>query len=169
MKVTSPINCYSGCDAPNEAEELPMPMASSPRPPTLPAAQVRQYSWHHCAKKDVSDIRREFVGANKQTNRVSPFLSQQAPLVSKVHLLKVVRKIGKSERSKGKHLTDFVFKAPHLSRKKNMTSLLPSGQKSEGGSQQYSVMREYSNSEISLFDHVYQHTNDKYTLKCSKD
>ena len=26
----------------------------------------------------------------------------------------------------------------------------------------------YSNSEISLFDHVYQHTNDKYTLKRSK-
>ena len=108
------------------------------------------------------------MGANKQTNRVSPFLSQQAPLVSKVHLLKVVRKIGQSERSKGKHLTDFMFKAPHLSREKNMTSLLLSGQKSEGGSQQYSVMREYSNSEISLFDHVYQHTNDKYTLKRSK-
>ena len=116
---------------------------------------MRQYSWHHCAKKDVSDIRREFVGANKQTNRISPFLSQQAPLVSKVHLLKVVRKIGQSERSKGKHLTDFMFKAPHLSREKNMTSLLPS----EGGSPQYSVMRKYSNSEISLFDHVYQHTN----------
>ena len=39
-----------------------------------------------------------------------------------------------------------------------MTSLLPSDQKSEGGSQQYSVMREYSNSGISLFDHVSQHT-----------
>ena len=140
----------SGCDAPNEAEDLPMPMASSPRPPTLPAAQVRQYSWHHCAKKDVSDIRREFVGANKQTNHVSPFLSRQAPVVSKVHLLKVVRKIGQSERSKGKHLSDFMFKAPHLSREKNMTSLLPS----EGGSPQYSFMCKYSNSEISLFDHV---------------
>ena len=58
-----------------------------------------------------------------------------------------------------------MFKAPHLSHEKNMTSLLLPGQKSEGGSQQYSVMREYSNSEISLFDHVYQHTNDKYTVK----
>ena len=158
----------SGCDAPNEAEELPMPMASSPRPPTLPAAQVRQYSWHHCAKKDVSDIRQEFVGANKQTNRVSPFLSQQAPLISKVHLLKVVRKIGKSERSKGKHLADFMFKAPHLSRGKDMTSLLLPGQKSEGGSQQYSVMRECSSSEMSLFNHEYQHANDKCTLKALK-
>ena len=41
----------SGCDAPNASEELPTAMASSPRPPTLPAAQVRQYSWRHCAKK----------------------------------------------------------------------------------------------------------------------
>ena len=158
----------SGCDAPNEAEELPMPMASSPRPSTLPAAQVRQYSWHHCAKNDVSDIRREFVGANKRTNRVSPFLSQQAPLVSRVHLLKVVGKIGKRERSKGKHLTDFMFKRPHLSRGKDMTSLLLPGQKSEGRSTQYSVMRECSSSEISLCDHKYQHTNDKCTLKRSK-
>ena len=63
----------SGCDAPNEAEELPMPMASPPRPLTLPAAQVRQYSWHHCDKNDVSDIRREFVGANRRTNRLFSF------------------------------------------------------------------------------------------------
>ena len=109
------------------------------------------------------------MGANKRTNRVSPFLSQQAPLVSKVHLLKVVRKIGKHERSKVKHLTDFMFKSPHLSRGKDMTSLLLSGQKSEGGSTHYSVMRECSSSEISLFDHKYQHTNHKYTLKRSKD
>ena len=143
-------------------------MTSSPRPSTLPAAQVRQYSWHYCAKQNVSDIRREFMGANKETNLVSPFLSQQAPLVSKVHLLKVVRKIGKNERSKGKHLTDFMFKAPHLSRGKDMTSLLLPSQKSEGESQQYSVMRECSNSEMNLFDHKYQHTNDKCTLKCSK-
>ena len=158
----------TNCDAPNEAEELPMPMASSPRPSTLPAAQVRQYSWHHYAKNAVSDIRREFVGANKRTNRVSPFLSQQAPLVSRVHLLKVVRRIGKNERSKGKHLTDFMFKSPHLSRGKDMTSLLLPGQKSEGRSTQYSVMSECSSSEMSLFDHEYQHTNDKCTLKRSK-
>ena len=108
------------------------------------------------------------MGANKQTNRVSPFLSQQAPLVSRVHLLKVIRKIGKHERSKGKHLTDFRFKDPHLRRGKDMTSLLLPGQKSEEGNLQYSVMREYNSSEMSLFNHEYQHTNDKCTLKCSK-
>ena len=75
----------------------------------------------------------------------------------------MIRKIGKHERSKGKHLTDFMFKSPHL-----RTSLLLPRQKSEGGSQQYSVMREYSSLEMSLFNHEYQHTNDKCTLKCSK-
>ena len=159
---------YLYCDAPNASEELPMPMASSLRPPTLPAAQVRQYSWHSCAKKDVYDIRREFVDANKPSNRVSSFLSQQAPLVSKVHLLNVIRKVGNSERSKGKHLEDFVFKGLPKSREKNLTSLSPSRQKSEGEIQRYSVIRECSNSEMNPFDHVSQHTNNIYTLKISK-
>ena len=122
----------SGCDAPNEGEELPMAMASSSRTSTLPAAQVRQYSWLHYDKNDVSDIRREFVGTNKRTKRVFPFLFQQAPLVSRVHLLKVVEKIGICERSKGKHLTDCMFKKPHLSGGKDMTSLLLPGEKADG-------------------------------------
>ena len=160
----------SGCDAPNGGgEELPMAMASSSMISTLPAAQVRQYSWRHYDKNDVSDIRREFVGTNKRTNRVSPFLFQQAPLVSRVHLLKVVEKIGKRERSKGKHLTDCMFKKPHLSSGKDMTSLLLPGEKAEGRNTQYSVMCKGNNSsEISLCDHKYQHINDKCTLKGSK-
>ena len=150
-----------------------MPMASSPRPPTLPAVQVRQYSWRHVARKDVClyDIGREFVGANKQTNRVSPFLPQQAPLVARAHLMTVVRKVEKSERSKGKHLKDFVFKCLPQSRGKNMTSLLHSRQKSEGESQQCSVIRdntESSDSEMNQLVHVSQYTNNIYTLKPSK-
>ena len=163
----------SGCDAPNTSEELPTPMASFPRPPTLPAAQMRQYSWRHYAKKDecLYDIRREFVGANKQTNRASPFLSQQAPLVAKAHLMAVVRRVERSERFKGKHLRDFVFKGLHQSRGKNLTSLLPSRQKSEGESQQCSVIRdntERNNSELNQLVHVSQYTNNKRTLKPSK-
>ena len=89
----------NGCDAPNVSEELPTPMAPPPRPPTPPAAQVRQYSWPHYAKKkgDLYDIRWEFVGANKQTNRVTPSLSQQAPLVVKAHLMAVLRRVERSE------------------------------------------------------------------------
>ena len=142
-----------------------MPMASSLRPPTLPAAQVRQYSWRPCTKKDVYDIRWEFVGANKQTNRVSSFLSQQAPLVFKVHLLDVIRKVGKSERSKGKHLRDIVFKDLHQSREKNLTSLWPSRQKSEGESQQYSVIRDNTERSNSELVRVSQYANNIYTLK----
>ena len=114
----------SGCDAPNASEEPLMPIETSLPPPTLPAAQVRQYSYRSCAKKNIGDIRREFVGANKQSNHVSSVLSRQAPPVTKVHLMDIVRKVGKSERSKGKQQTDSMFKAPQLSREKNMTSLL---------------------------------------------
>ena len=137
----------SGCDAPIASVELPKPMVSSPTP-TLPAAQVRQYSWRHYATKDVYDIRREFVGANRQTNPISPFLPQQVPLVVRAHLLKVVKKVGKSERSRGKHQTDSVFKYLSQSSEKNMTSLFPSCQKLEGGGYPYSVMRECSNLEM---------------------
>ena len=163
----------NGCDAPNVSEELPTPMASPPRPPTPPAAQVRQYSWHHYAKKkgDLYDIRREFVGPNKQTIRVTPSLSQQAPLVSKAHLMAVVRRVERSERSKGKHLRDSVFKGLHQSCGKNITSLLPSRQKSERVSQQYSVIRDNakrSNSEMNQLVHASQYADDKYTLKPSK-
>ena len=75
------------------------------------AGQVRQYSWHHYVKKenDIYDLRQEFVGANRQTNRITPSLSQQAPLVSRSHLMAVVRKVERGERSKGKLLQDSLF------------------------------------------------------------
>ena len=145
-----------------------MPLASSPKPPTLPAVQVRQYSWHHYAKNDVSDKGREFVGTNKRTNHDSLFLSHQKPLVSRVHLMKVVRKIGQQERSRSKHLTDSMFKNPPLSGGKDVTSLLLPSRRVEGENISYSVMCEYNSSGISIFDHEYPHINDKYTLECSK-
>ena len=83
----------------------------------------------------------------------------------------VVRRVERSERSKGKLLRDSVFKGLHKSQGKNMTSLLPSRQKSEGISQQYSVIRdnaERSNSEMNQLVHASQDVNDKYTLKSSK-
>ena len=80
----------SGCDAPAASFELPTPLAPLPTPSTMPAAQVRKYSWHHYSLKDVSAKRREFVGKNKQANIVSTFLPQQDPLVVKAHLVQVV-------------------------------------------------------------------------------
>ena len=155
------MTLVSGCDAPAEAEELPMPLASPPKPPTLPAVQVTLYSFHHYAKNDVSDKRREFVGINKRTNHGSPFLFQQKPLISQVHLMKVVRKIRKQERSRGKHLTDIMFKNPPLSGGKDVTSLLLPSQRVEGENTPYSVMCQYNNS----VDHEYTHINDKYALE----
>ena len=137
-----------------------MPLASSPKPPIVPAVQVRQYSWHYHAKNDVSDKRREFVKTNKRTNSDSDFLSQQKPLVSKVHLMKVVRKIGQQERARGKHLTVNTFKNPLLKGGKDMTSSLLSAQSVKGENTSYSVMY---NSGISLFNLKYSHINDNYT------
>ena len=155
----------SGCDAPAEAEEPPVPLAPSPKLPIIPAVQVRQYSWHYYAKHDASDKRRKFVGTNKRTNPNSLLLPQQKPLVSSVHLMKVVRKIGQQERSRGEHLTVNVFKN-HLSNGgKNVTSSSHPDRKVKGGNTSYSIM---CNSGISVFNHKYQHINDKCKLKCSK-
>ena len=163
----------NGCDAPIAFEEFPAPLAPPPRPPPMLAGQVRQYSWHHYVKKenDIYDLRREFVGANRQTNRITPSLSQQAPLVSRSHLMAVVRKVERVERSKGKLLQDSLFKGLHKSQEKNVTSLLFSRQKPEGVSQHYSVIRdddECSNSEMNQLVHAPQYANDKYPLKSAK-
>ena len=131
------------CDAPSASEELPLPMETPLPPPTLTAVQVRQYSYRPCAKKNVYDIRRELVGTNIQSNRISYVLPQQAPLVAKVHLLDVVRRVGRSERSKGKELKEFIIKDLHQNREKTMTSLLSSRSKVERGNQQISVISEY--------------------------
>ena len=190
VEVTGPDNCIegsvlvdlcrqrsgrrgNGCGAPRTSEELPMPMASSPTPPKLPAVQVRQYSWRHDQRKNecLYDKRREFVGASKQTNHVSLLLPQQAPLVSRAHLMSVVRKVEKSERSKGKLPQDFIIKCLPQNRGKNIMSLLYSRQKSKGEDQQCSVIcdnTERRKSEINQLVHVSQYSNNIYTLKPSE-
>ena len=131
---------------------------------------MRQYSWRHYAKKEVClyDIRREVVGANKQTNRASPSLSQQAPLVAKAHLMAVVRRVDQKERTKGKQLGEFISKNLPQSSGKNLRTVVPSRQKSERENQQYSVLRdnaEHSNSELNQLVHVPQYANNIHTLK----
>ena len=108
------------------------------------------------------------MGANKQTNRASPFLSQQAPLVAKAHLMAVVRRVEKRERTKGKQLGEFVFKDLPQSGGKNLMTLVPLRQKSERERQQYSVIRdnaELSNSELNKLVHVPHYENNIHTLK----
>ena len=123
-------------------------------------------------KGDLCDIRREFVGANRQTNCITPSLSQQKPLVARSHLMAVVRRVERGERLKGKLQKESMFKGLYKSQGKNITSLLSSRQNPEGISQQYSVIRddaEHNNSEMDQLVHASQYANDKYTLKSSKN
>ena len=81
-----------------------------------------RYSWHPYDEHVAYDKRREFVGTNKQINTNSLLFSQQEPLVARVHLMKVVRKIGQQERSRGRHLTVDKFKEQFSSGGKDVTS-----------------------------------------------
>ena len=149
----------SGCDAPSEGEELPLAMETSPTPSILPAVKVRQNSCHYSAKNNIFDIRREFVGTNKRINYVPHSIPQQASSVTRVHLMKLVGRIGKRERSKGKNLTENISKVPHLSNKKVMTSLLFPGQKAEERNAQSSLNKSTNSSEIGLAVHKYPYMN----------
>ena len=100
-----------------------MPSASPPASSVSSVVQVRRYSWRSYAKNVAYGKRREFVGTNKQTNTNSSLFPPQKPLVSRVHLTNVVRKIGQQERSKGKTLTVNKFNAHCSKGGKDMTSL----------------------------------------------
>ena len=106
------------------------------------------------------------MGTNKRINYVPPSIPQQASPVSRVHLMKLVGRIGKRERSKGRHLTENILKEPHLSDEKVMTSLLLPGQKAEERNAQSSLMTKGTNSsEIGLGIHKYPYINNKSTRK----
>ena len=113
----------SGCDSPEAMEESPVPSASPPASSVSSVVQVRRYSWRSYAKNVAYGKRREFVGTNKQTNTNSSLFPPQKPLVSRVHLTNVVRKIGQQERSKGKTVTVNKFNAHCSKGGKDMTSL----------------------------------------------
>ena len=112
----------TGCDSSAEAEEPPVPLAPPQEASVVPVVQVRRYSWQAYDKHVAYDKRREFVGRNKQINTNSPLLSQQEPLVARVHLMKVVRKIGQQERARGKNWTVDKFKEQFSSGGKDVTS-----------------------------------------------
>ena len=107
-----------------------MPSASSPTSFVSSVMQVRRYSWCSYEKNVAYGKRRQFLGTNKQTNTNSSLFSPQKPLLSKVHLTNVVRKIGQQERSKGKTVTVNKFNAHCLKGGKDMTSLSHSNRES---------------------------------------
>ena len=107
-----------------------MPSASSPTSFISSVMQVRRYSWRPYEKNVAYGKRRQFIGTNKQTNTNSSLFSPQKPLLSKVHLTNVVRKIGQQERSKGKTITVNRFDAHCPKGGKDMTSLSHSNRES---------------------------------------
>ena len=120
----------AGYGSPKAMEESPVPSASSPTSFISSVMQVRRYSWRPYEKNVAYGKRRQFVGTNKQTNTNSSLFSPQKPLLSKVHLTNVVRKIGQQERSKGKTITVNQFDAHCPKGGKDMTSLSHSNRES---------------------------------------
>ena len=151
----------SGCDPAAAIEEPPVPLASPPANSVMPVVQVRRYSWRSYAKHNTYEKRREFVGTNKQINTNSPLFSPQEPLVSRVHLIKVVRKIGQQEQSRGKSLTVDKFNAYCAKGGKNVTSSSHSNREKERDK----AVTHSGNIGISENSYKYPGINDKYNSK----
>ena len=109
--MTSPVSLPGGCDSPDEVAEAPVLHLPSPGSPIMPVVQVRQFSWRFSGKHGLYDIKHRFGRNNKQTNSVILSPSSQAPLVSRVRLLRVIRKIGQQEKEKGEQFSVSVFKS----------------------------------------------------------
>ena len=108
-------NDNDGCDAPKSAdgfskasEGFPTPVTSPLRPPTPPAAQMRQYSGRIYDRKEVCFC---------------------------IRILKPLKTEKEEDKLKGKELKDFIIKDLHQNREKTMTSLLSSRSKAERGNQ----------------------------------
>ena len=151
----------SGCDSAAAMEEPPVPLASPPAPSVTPVVQVRRYSWRSYAKHDAYPKRREFVGTNRQINTNSSVFSPQKPLVSRVHLMQVVRKIGQQERSRGKTLTVDKFNAHCFKGGRNVTSSSHSNRENRKNG----TVDNSGNSGVSHNSYKYQEINDKYNSK----
>ena len=106
----TPVFLESGCDTPEEVAEPPVLHLPSPGPSIMPVGQVRQFLWRYSDKHGLSDIKQKF-GKNKRINSGSLFPPSQAPLVSKVRLLRVTRKIGQQERARGGQFSVSMFKS----------------------------------------------------------
>ena len=151
----------SGCDPSAAAEEPPVPVAPPPEASVTPVVQVRRYSWRSYAKHVAYDKRREFVGTNKQ-NTNSLLFSQQEPLVSRVHLMKVVRKIGQQEQSLGRHLTVDKFKEHFSNGGKDVTSSSHLNRKLDGENMIYTGSVK---SGIGKCSYKYPGIDDRYNSK----
>ena len=125
----TPVFLESGCDTPEEVAEPPVPYLPSPGPSIMPVGQVRQFSWRYSDKHGLSDIRQKFGKNNKRINSGSLFPPSQAPLVSKVRLLRVTRKIGQQERARGEQFSVSMFKSLSKGERNVTSSSIPAKSK----------------------------------------
>ena len=110
------------------------------------------------------DIRRKFVDPNIRNNHNFSVLPRQEPHVARVSLLDVLRKVGRSERLKGKQIKETTIKDLHNNREKVVTSSCHSHQNSECNHSSYSVIlddREHENIKI---DNMSPSENARSTL-----
>ena len=154
------VSLATGCDSSAEAEEPPVPLAPPLEASVMPVVQVRRYSWRSYAKHVAYDKRREFVGTNKQINTNSLLFSKQEPLVSRVHLMKIVRKIGQRERSRGRHLTVDKFKEHFSNGGKDVTSSSHPNQKIKGENITYTDSGKLG---IGKYSYKYPGIDNKYS------
>ena len=101
----------------------------SPGPSIMPVGQVRQFLWRYFDKHGLSDVRQKPRKNNKRINSGSLFPPSQAPLVSKVRLLRVTRKIGQQERVKGEKISVSLFKSLSEGERNVTSSSIPAKSK----------------------------------------
>ena len=131
----------------------------------MPVVQVRQFSWRFSDKHGLYDIKHRFGRNNKQTNSVILSPSSQEPLVSKVGLLRVTRKIGQQERERGERFSISVFKSISKGERNVMSSSI-SAKSQRDNNVLYSV-RYNAGTGINSPKHLYM--NNKHFINNGKE
>ena len=127
--------------------------------------QVRQFSWRFSNKHGLYDIKHRFGRSNKQINSVILSPLSQAPLVSKVRLLRVTRKIGQQERARGEQFSVSMFKSMSKG-ERNVTSLSIPAKSPRDDNVLYSVK---CNAGTGINSPQHLHMNNKHIISNGKE
>ena len=163
--MTSPVSLTFGCDPPDEVAEALVLHLPSPGSPIMPVVQVRQFSWRFSNKHGLYDIKHRFGRSNKQINSVILSPLSQAPLVSKVRLLRVTRKIGQQERARGEQFPVSMFKSMSKG-ERNVTSLSIPAKSPRDDNVLYSVK---CNAGTGMNSPQHLHMNNKHIISNGKE
>ena len=131
----------------------------------MPVGQVRQFSWRFSDKHGLYDIKHRFGRNNKLINSVILSPSSQAPPVSRVHLLRVTRKIGQQERERGERFSVSVFKSMSKGERNVTSSSIPA--KSQGDDNVLYSVKYNAGTGINSPKHLYM--NNKHFINNGKE